>query len=43
MEGSRHSVTGADGVTIGLLTAGTGPATGRLGHAFERGRRPRAR
>lgn len=26
MEGTRHSVTGADGVRIGLLTAGSGPA-----------------
>ncbi len=26
MDGKRHSVTGADGVSIGLLTAGTGPA-----------------
>jgi pimeloyl-ACP methyl ester carboxylesterase len=26
MEGVRHSVTGADGVRIGLLTAGSGPA-----------------
>ncbi len=26
MDGQRHSVTGADGVSIGLLTAGTGPA-----------------
>lgn len=25
MEGTRHSVTGADGVEIGLLTAGSGP------------------
>jgi len=25
MEGARHSVTGADGVRIGLLTAGSGP------------------
>lgn len=25
MEGTRHSVTGADGVSIGLLTAGAGP------------------
>jgi pimeloyl-ACP methyl ester carboxylesterase len=26
MEGARHSVAGADGVRIGLLTAGSGPA-----------------
>jgi DNA-directed RNA polymerase subunit RPC12/RpoP len=26
MEGTRHSVIGADDVSIGLLTAGTGPA-----------------
>jgi hypothetical protein len=26
MEGTRHSVTSADGVRIGLLTAGSGPA-----------------
>ena len=26
MDGKRHSVAGADGVEIGLLTAGTGPA-----------------
>jgi len=26
VEGRRHRVTGADGVSIGLLTAGTGPA-----------------
>ena len=26
MDGRRHSVSGADGVRIGLLTAGTGPA-----------------
>ncbi|MFZ2056485.1 MAG: alpha/beta hydrolase [Acidimicrobiales bacterium] len=26
MEGTRHSVTGVDDVSIGLLTAGTGPA-----------------
>ncbi len=26
MEGTRHSVTGADDVSIGLLTAGSGPA-----------------
>ena len=26
MKGTRHSVTGADGVRIGLLTAGSGPA-----------------
>ena len=36
MDGQRHSVTGADGVSIGLLTAGTGPALllvhGGIGH-----------
>ena len=26
MEGTRHSITGADGARIGLLTAGSGPA-----------------
>ena len=25
MEGTRHTVTSADGVRIGLLTAGSGP------------------
>ncbi len=25
MEGTRHTVTGTDGVRIGLLTAGSGP------------------
>ena len=30
MEGTRRSVTGADGVRIGLLTAGSGPGTGLL-------------
>jgi hypothetical protein len=26
MEGTRHSVTSADGIRIGLLTCGSGPA-----------------
>ncbi len=31
MEGTRHTVTSADGVRIGLLTAGSGPGL-RLVH-----------
>jgi hypothetical protein len=36
MDGSRHEVTGSDGVPIGLLTAGEGPHSSSSSAASDR-------